>query len=243
VFYRDLPLNDFIAFEESVGAIIGGYGPENVLVADNLITLDRSLGFARDAKFMAAFRAEAGTPPGRSVIWRLHVLCWAARHAAALEGDFVECGVYEGLSSAVVARYLDFGTLAKRLWLYDLFDHSERTSGSLMPAHGPGLAARVARRFSSFPNVRVIPGLVPEVLDHRAPEKIAWFHLDLNSAEAERGALDRLFDRITPGGLLIFDDYGWKSYGDQKGSADRFAASRDHSILELPTGQGLLIKR
>jgi O-methyltransferase len=42
---------------------------------------------------------------------------------------------------------------------------------------------------------------------------------------------------------MIFDDYGWTGYPAQKDSADEFMQARGHSVLELPTGQGLVVKR
>lgn len=243
MFYRKLTAEQFAIFEQSLNGILHGYGQDNVFIGDNLITLDRHVGFASDPDFMAAFNAEANSVATHALIWRLHTLCWAAQQAMDLDGDFVECGVYEGFSSAVVARYVDFGAFQKQFWLYDLFDHGAQTSGVVMPAHGAGLVERVIKRFAAYPNIRVIKGFLPTSFEQGAPERIAYMHLDLNDVAAEFAALDVLFDRITPGGVLVLDDYGWKSYPGQKESADRFARSKGHAILELPTGQGLLIKK
>jgi O-methyltransferase len=46
-----------------------------------------------------------------------------------------------------------------------------------------------------------------------------------------------------PGGLVVLDDYGWNHYPRQQTSADAFFASHAHRAVELPTGQGLVIKR
>ncbi|WYX15476.1 hypothetical protein WJ974_02785 [Achromobacter xylosoxidans] len=67
-------------------------------------------------------------------------------------------------------------------------------------------------------------------------------HLDLNNAEAEIGALDMLFDRMVPGAVLILDDYGWLYYRAQKDAEDPWFARRGYRVLELPTGQGMVIK-
>jgi hypothetical protein len=171
LFYRKLKADQFQAFEQGLSAIIETHGQDNVFVGDNLITIDRHVGFTADRDFMNAFRAESKTVATQALIWRLHTLCWAALHAINIEGDFVECGVYEGFSSAVVARRLNFAALDKRMWLYDLFDHEQETSGMVMPAHGPGLHRRVVRRFSEFPNIRIIKGFVPRSFEIGAPER------------------------------------------------------------------------
>jgi O-methyltransferase len=81
------------------------------------------------------------------------------------------------------------------------------------------------------------------VLHQVAPERVAFMHLDLNSPRAEIGALEILFDRVVHGGIIVFDDYGWKLFHKQKEAADRFMTERGQVILELPTGQGLMIRR
>ena len=52
-----------------------------------------------------------------------------------------------------------------------------------------------------------------------------------------------MFERISPGGMVVFDDYGWAGYRDQKLAVDEFMRDRGHAVLELPTGQGLVVKR
>ncbi len=112
-----------------------------------------------------------------------------------------------------------------------------------MPEHGKALFEQVKDRFSDFSNVTVTQGKVPDVLRQVAPEKIAFMHLDMNNAEAEVGALDVLFERMVPGAILILDDYGWMGYRDQKTAEDAWFAERGYQVLEMPTGQGMVIKQ
>src|ERR1700758_5683091 len=53
--------------------------------------------------------------------WRVHVLCWAASHAAKLEGDFVDCGVYTGFCTRAIVNYVNFKSLNKKYYLMDTF--------------------------------------------------------------------------------------------------------------------------
>jgi O-methyltransferase len=211
-----------------------------------LITFERNMGFYEDERFMQAFNSEAAGEQERSIIWRLHVLCWCARNCLRREGDFVECGVYRGFSTAVAARYLEFGARDKRWFLYDTF--SGIPDDQLNPGHpSPAMYAEAGlyegcrARFAEYANVHVIQGRVPEVLHGRAPESVAFLHLDMNSALAESGALEFFSDRFSPGAMVLLDDYGWRGYRPQKFVADAFFARRGCPVMELPTGQGLAL--
>jgi O-methyltransferase len=99
----------------------------------------------------------------------------------------------------------------------------------------------VKRRFATKPYVFIHQGAVPETLVE-APETIAFLQLDMNSPGPERAALEILYDRVSPGGVIVFDDYGWAIHRMQKKAADEFMAAVGQSIMTLPTGQGLAIK-
>jgi hypothetical protein len=51
-----------------------------------------------------------------------------------------------------------------------------------------------------------------------------------------------LFDRVVPGAAIVFDDYGWRVFRRQKEAADAFMGARGLEVLELPSGQGLVVK-
>ncbi len=231
---------------------------DQVFCGDKMSTLQKSCGFRDDARFMAAFKRNAhatGEEPGRA--WRLHTLIWAARNALHLAGDFVECGVYRGFMSATVCDYLDFAKVPKTFYLYDTFagfapaysspDDFGIHAGFFNLAQNeysqPDIYESVRQRFRSYPNVRIVRGVVPESFVEAVPDRIAYCHIDLNSPAAEVGALEVLFDRVVPGGMVVFDDYGWLPFAKQKAAEDAFAERRGYNILELPTGQGLLVKR
>lgn len=215
-----------------------------IFATDNLITFDRNAGFVLDDRFRSIFDRHAEDEIDLSIIWRTHILAWAATSCLPLEGDFVECGTYRGFSARVLYDYVGLAKTDKGLYLYDLFEPRGRDGeGLAMPSHGPQLADRVRARFQEAPNVRIIAGKVPASLATESPERIAFLHIDMNDAEAERGALEALWDRITTGGMVVFDDYGWLAYRDQKDTIDQFLANRHHQAAELPTGQGLVIKR
>jgi O-methyltransferase len=218
----------------------------DVFAVDNVILFDRTLGFLKDKKFADACERNARNDQEHSLVLRLNTLTWAASEALRVPGDFVECGVWRGYCSAVIADYLDFGRVPKTFYLYDTFDgipsQYDAEKHDAPGYHEAGLYESVVDRFARFPNVKVVRGIVPDSFAQAAPERIAFLHLDMNSSKSEIAALEVLFERVSPGGFVVFDDYGWSGYSAQQVAEDAFMRERGHSILELPTGQGLLIK-
>ena len=218
---------------------------------DNMCAIARNLAFARDQKFMTAFESNSQDSVDLNILWRLHTYCWAGRSALNLPGDFVECGVFHGLYSAVLLQYLDFATVGKRMYLFDTFrglhekysTDSERAIVGDAYALGEDWYEEVRARFASYSNVDVIKGVVPEVLAETSPERVAYLHLDMNAGAAEVGALEVLFDRVVDGGLVLMDDYGRRENAELHHALNTWMTAHAHPILELPTGQGLVIKR
>lgn len=239
VFYN---VNNLLAFNSAIQTAINQVPPQGIYIGDNLITYGRNLSFLDDERLMAAFEKHAETQVEKAVLWRYNTLCWAAKRTMGLDGDMVECACYKGTSARIVTDYVDLNASDKSFYLYDLFEHDESQAHLDMAEHSADLFGMVKTRFSDIPNAVVTQGSVPQILDEVAPEKIAYLHLDLNDADAELGALKFFWDRIVPGGSIVLDDYGWIFYRAQKLAEDRFFAERGYGVMELPTGQGLVIK-
>jgi hypothetical protein len=235
----------------------------SVFWGDRLLTLDKSVGFLADPVFRTAYEAIRGShqydqyASPQTISWRLHTLVWAAQCGMRLEGDFVECGVFKGDMSWFICQNVDIASRGKQFYLYDSFDgFSEKYSSAedfpeipnfLEYANGyyrnPELYSYVCNRFRDRSDIKIIKGVVPDSLLENAPDKIAFLHIDLNSPAAEIGALDILFPRVSPGGIVVFDDYGWKVFHRQKEAEDEYMRQLGYEILELPTGQGIVVKR
>ena len=152
----------------------------------------------------------------------------------------------------MLCKFLDFETVPKTFYLHDTFSGpaeqfsspEERRKWSRHEhLKDPGqLVKRVRQTFAPYPNVRIVQGAVPESFAQAVPERIAYLHIDMNSAQAEVKALEHLFDRVSPGGMIVLDDFGWLCNLDQTLAEQQFFKSRNHPILELPTGQGLVLK-
>lgn len=248
--FYGLSQENIVKFNKAKDLLREIYG-DRIYYNDMLICFWKNLSFMYDETFMQAFYSSAQNDQEKSLLWRMHTLVWAAKNALHVEGDFVECGVLEGFCSDVIFKTIDFGGQERSAYLYDTFSETlpEETSTAherenwQYTANDESAYANVCNKFSIYKNVHIVKGVVPHSFSLKAPEKIAFLHMDLNSAKAEILALKYLFDRISVGGYIIFDDFGWDINVRQAVAEIEFLKSRNHIVLELPTGQGLVIKQ
>jgi O-methyltransferase len=243
--------------EQAVQTIKEACQSSSFFWGDRLLSLDKSAGFLKDENFRKYFEQLQSDNKDLSIAWRMHVLLWAVKSILHLEGDLVECGTFLGDMAWMIVKFFQFEKINKKFFLYDSFHglHDKYASKNDYP-EGMGTYdflkefyqknsnyEFVTQRFSAYKNVIITKGYLPEVLDTVLSEQIAFLHIDLNSPYPEYKTIERLYDILVPGAIVIYDDYGWEVFEKQKIAADTFAQQKGISILELPTGQGLFIKR
>jgi len=225
---------------------------------DGLFTMNND-HFRRDNAFRAAYArgVEASNGFDPKMEWRVHVALWAASTASRLPGDFVECGVNAGFMSSAIMRFLDWRQSGKQFYLIDTFSgpvlsqysQTEIDRGRAANAES-ALAAgayvtdldRVRANFSEWPNAVVVQGMVPDILDSVSFGDVAFLHLDMNCALPEKAALEFFRERLSPGGIVLLDDYAYFGNESQTDAIDEISARLGFEILSLPTGQGLIVK-
>lgn len=220
-------------------------------LADGLGVKNKNLKFLDDTAFQRGWeRAVEGSRSGWAgnvpdVRWRAHTALWAARHGMNLEGDFVECGVFLGLLSLTICHALEFGKTGRNFYLFDTFNGLP-DDGSLEAKRNNGLYfdcfEQASANFAPFPNARLVKGTLPATLEGVPIKKIAYLSVDLNHAAAEKAVIEELWNRLVSSAVVVIDDYAFGGHDDQYGIWNAFAASKNLSVLTMPTGQGLLIK-
>lgn len=225
---------------------------------DGLITIHNS-DFRNDPDFRRAYARGLQASDGMEYNWhwRVHVGLWAARTAAHLPGDFVECGVNKGFLSSAIMADLDWNARDKVFWLLDTFTGLD-LSGVSSEEADPGAVDRnrthfesglytddveaVRRNFAPWRNVEIVQGTVPGTLAEITSDRIAFASIDMNSAPPEVAAMEFLWPRLVPGAMVVFDDYAYYGCPAQYAALKDFARRCGSSILSLPTGQGLMVR-
>ncbi len=240
MFTRQLTIDEYERVSGALDALNNVFGP-GLFVGENLITADLRLGFMGDMKFRSAFERAVPTLEERGIVWRVHTIAWAARRAMALSGDFVDVGARQGLEAAVIGRYLDLADAPRKWVLFDSYDVWRFAPYPGGESAGCDLSQRTIDRVAFMPNAKVVKIASLLDLDADAPAEIAMLRVEDRDPSMITGAIAKLFPRICSGGALIIE--GYCTMAGRGESLDRFLPHLDHPILELPTGQGLIIKR
>jgi O-methyltransferase len=214
--------------------------------ADGMKLWEKNLAALRAPRFRDAYTRSAS--PDVPIDFRAYICCWAAGRAARLDGDFVECGVNRGWLSLTICNYLDFNSIGKSFYLFDTYDgippeqitERERERAALHQYSDCYESTKQA--FAPFPGAVLVRGRIPDSLQSVTIDRVAYLSIDMNIALPERAAIEFFWPKLSPGAVVVLDDYAFGGYEAQHETMDEFASQHGVEILTLPTGQGLLIK-
>jgi O-methyltransferase len=222
-----------------------------VYAADGLATVHYS-PFLEDAEFSQLYNRMARDWYPDEVIdarWRMWMLTRYALHARNLSGNYAEFGTYRGgcawmLLSTVgldpTRRFHPFDTYTGIPG--DKLTDDERKAGLSGHLSDTSVDYVTALLEPWDPIPQLWPGDVFNTIPAADTGALVFVHMDLNAAAPTLHVLEHMYDRVVPGGIVIFDDYGWSGYEDQRGAIEAFLRDRPEELIALPTGQAVLTK-
>ena len=232
-------ISEPVKFQYHMGEIIKLLPPGHYF-GDNLLAWGRNNSLFDDSAFVASWTKNLDSITDKAIAWRRYILVCAACHCIHLPGDFVECGVFQGTGIKTIIDYFGVAEFRSTFWGYDTFD-GNIADGTV--AVGQNITA-VSNRFKGYDGVRLIHGTLPESLEGNSPDSISYLHIDLGSSGIEVTLLDKLFDRVVSGGMIILNDFEWSGASrKQKIEVDAWFERREYRVFPLPTGQGIVVKR
>jgi O-methyltransferase len=166
-------------------------------------------------------------------------------NAMSLPGAIVECGVWNGGSAAIMGLANEEdrrNRMDRTMWLFDSFEgvprpgdkDGEQEREGYFVGWNRGHIAMVKRIFARLgvpiEQVNIVRGWFDNTLATAPVEQIAILHVDSDWYDSVKIVLDTFYDRISPGGFIILNDYGaWP--GCNRATADFLTAHGLQDIL------------
>jgi hypothetical protein len=128
-----------------------------------------------------------------------------------VEGDVVECGVAAGKNLAIIASLVRSSGQDRCVWGFDSWaPPSPRTADEWRAAPKIAFSGATIREvrlrlrqmgFDDLNGIKLVKGELAKTLP-KAPERIAFVHIELFSHELYRICLETLWPRLEPGGIV-----------------------------------------
>lgn len=159
-----------------------------------------------------------------------------------IPGDFVECGVlYGGAMMLMIKTLQSLGVDDRRLWLFDSFEGfvGEHADDDIT-WYGDDVAGRLNNFMSivaehidstgySWSNVFLRKGDIEVLAPNNEVEQIALLRLDTDTYFSTKAELEHFYPKLSPGGVLIIDDYG-HAFGARR-AVDEYFAKPGRQVL------------
>lgn len=185
-----------------------------------------------------------------------------------IEGAIVECGVWRGGTSMLMARRLsELSTANREQYLFDTFEGMSEPTGRDIDKYGipareqlqmlvkrnrannvwayaslEDVSANFKKAGLFRENIRFVEGKVEDTIPGIIPEKIALLRLDTDWYESTRHELIHLYPRLSRGGVLLIDDYGYWA-GAREAVEEYFSTLTPRPFMNfLPDGGVVAIK-
>ncbi|MBF0135529.1 MAG: class I SAM-dependent methyltransferase [Magnetococcales bacterium] len=175
----------------------------------------------------------------------LYMLWTLAKQACHCSGSFIECGVYKGGTSLLLASVLSRSCKIKDLHLFDTFEGLPDVLDIDMHEKGDFSDTSIERvkNFIGFQNfVHIHVGLIPETFPDIKDIKIAFAHIDVDLYQSVIDCCVFIYPRLNVGGIIVFDDYGFQSCPGARKAVDDYFRDKPECPLILPTGQAIVFK-
>lgn len=173
---------------------------------------------------------------------RAFILYKCSLHCKSVPGNYAELGVYRGGGSYLIAE-----TMAnnKILFCFDTFEGfpSVHEKDLFKAGELDDTSLQDVKEFLSSQNVKFFKGPFPETLKRlKKDAKFAFVHIDFDLYEPTLAACEHFYSRVSKGGVMLFDDYGFLSCPGVRDAVDEFFLQKNEEIIYMPSGQALVVK-
>lgn len=183
-------------------------------------------------------------------VWRLYELWAIVGELADVPGAILEVGVWRGGSGALMAARAAALGIEDQVYLCDTWEGVVKT-GALDTYYRDGkhddTSLGIVERLLAdmrLDRVECLQGIFPDDTgDKVADQTFRLCHIDVDVYRSAKDVLDWVWPRLSPQGMVVFDDYGFPACPGITQFVDEQRMQADRLVLHNINGHGLLVKR
>lgn len=185
-------------------------------------------------------------------IYRCFELWQLVEQSAKLDrGSLIEIGVWRGGTGALIARRAAACGIPETVYLCDTFAGVVKAGGRDSLYRGGehadtnrGIVEDLLRNRLGLGNAEILEGVFPDETGRRVEHLAFRFcHIDVDVYQSARDIIGWIWERMVPGGILVYDDYGSYNCGGVTAHVEEQRACRDRLLIHNLNGHAIVVKR
>lgn len=163
---------------------------------------------------------------------------------ADIPGDIWECGVFQGGTSIMMSRLLSRLESDRAFRMFDTFEgmpDCDKTKDAHKKGDFSSVDLGAIKTLIKYQYAKIYKGFIPDTF-LGLEGKIAFVHVDVDIYKSVIDCCQFIWPRLSTGGVMVFDDYGFAQTRGGKEAVDEFFADKKTLPIVLPTGQAIVHK-
>jgi O-methyltransferase len=178
---------------------------------------------------------------------RMFMLLQWLDFALAAPGEVAEFGVWRGGTALLLRNHLAARAPGRTLHLFDSFTGLPVANPAKDNYHREGDLADTSEAvvrdlLGDRRLVAIHAGRFVDTLAAVSGHRFCFAHIDADLYSSVLLATDFIFPRLNPGGVIVYDDYGFRTCAGAKAAVDEYFASATAKPVYLTTGQCVAVK-
>jgi O-methyltransferase len=183
-------------------------------------------------------------------IYRCWELWTLVGQAAKRGGGILEVGVWRGGTGALMAKRALSAGIKDPVYLCDTFEgvvkagsHDSQYKGGEHSDTSQQVVESLLRTLH-LTNVRILSGVFPDETAQliEPGSRFSLCHLDVDVYQSAKDVVAWVWDRMVPGGIVVYDDYGFRECQGLTKYVNEQASESDRLVLHNLNGHAVVVK-
>ncbi len=178
-----------------------------------------------------------------------------------IEGDFAECGCFNGNSLFATKKLLNEKKSSKKIHVFDSFEgglsefEEDDLRDSLIKSQNEAEKVKnqfassfdqVSKKVEKYNNIFLNKGWIPQLFESQEDRKYSFVHVDVDLYKPTYESHKYFYERLSPGGIIVCDDYGYNQFPGATRAVDQFVNSLPYNsfshFINHSFGTSVIIK-
>ena len=168
-----------------------------------------------------------------------------------IPGALIEIGVWRGGTGAIISKKAELCGIQDTIYLCDTFEGIVKTNKLVDPFYYNGahkdtsmkIVSDLIHKDLNLKKVQILKGIFPDESQKSIKENTFRFcHIDVDVYQSAKDIVEWIWDKMSIGGLIVFDDYGAEGCRGITQYVEEIRTNKDRLVFYNLNGHAIMIK-